>query len=71
MFHIDLSRPMNLLKDDSVVTQDGEYLGTWNTDESDAMYGFTPDGAAAPLLCNVFVKFMCDSIKLWHSQMKN
>lgn len=64
---MNLRWPINLLEDGSVVTQEGEYLGTWGTDESDAMYEFTPDGAAEPLLCNVFVKFLCDSILQWHS----
>ena len=63
--------PINLLKDGSVVTEEGEYLGTWGTDESDSIYEFTPDGAAEPLLGHPFVKFLCDSIEKWHSQKQN
>lgn len=57
---------INLLEDGSVVTQEGEYLGTWGTDELDAIYEFTPDGAAEPLLGHPFVKFLCESIEEWH-----
>ncbi len=64
----DLRWPINLLKDGSVVTQNGEYLGTWGTDESGAIYEFTPDDAAEPLLSNAFVKFLCNGIKEWHDK---
>ncbi|MFC3322637.1 hypothetical protein [Mesorhizobium cantuariense] len=65
---MNLRWPINLLEDGTVVTQEGEYLGTWCTDESDAIYEFTPDGAAEPLLRSGFMKLLCDSIKEWHSQ---
>lgn len=58
---------INLLEDGSVVTADGEYLGTWGTDESDAIYEFTPDGDAEPLLFDPFVKFLCEKIENWHA----
>jgi hypothetical protein len=58
---------INLLDDGTVITADGEYLGTWGTDESDAFYEFTPDGADAPLLIDPFVKFLCDKIEDWHN----
>jgi hypothetical protein len=48
----DLLYPINFLDDGSVVTRDGEYLGTWTTDESDAIYEFTPDGLDSNFKCN-------------------
>ncbi|SDA39530.1 hypothetical protein [Sinorhizobium sp. NFACC03] len=59
---------INLLDDGSVVTGDGEYLGTWDTDETDALYRFSPDGAASPLLIHPFRKFLCEAIDTWNSQ---
>ena len=41
--------------DGDVVTQEGEYLGTWQADESDAIFEFTPHGADKPLLSDGFV----------------
>lgn len=58
---------INLLEDRSVVTRDGEYLGTWDTDESDAFYEFTPDGGSEVLFANVFIHRLCESIKAWHA----
>ena len=54
-----------------VVTQEGEYLGTWQADESDAIFEFTPHGADKPLLSDGFVKCLCDSIEQGHSQQKS
>ncbi|RWI12401.1 hypothetical protein [Mesorhizobium sp.] len=68
---MDLRWSINLLEDGAVVTQEGEYLGTWGIDESDAICEFTPDGAAEPLLCSGFVKFLCDRIEQWHSQQQS
>jgi hypothetical protein len=68
---MNLRWPINLLEDGTVVTQDGEYLGTWGTDESDAFYEFTPDGAAQPLVSAVFVKFLCEDIKDWHDRRQS
>jgi hypothetical protein len=45
----DLRFNINLLPDMSVVTPEGECIGTWDTDESDAFYQFTAEGAAEPL----------------------
>lgn len=59
---------INLLDDGSVVTDDGEYLGTWDTDESDALYQFVPDGETTPLFVGPFRKFVCEAIDMWHSQ---
>lgn len=57
---------VNLLDDYSVVTADGEYLGTWGTDESDALYEFTPDGADKPLLIDPFFGLLCKKVACWH-----
>jgi hypothetical protein len=62
----DLLYPINFLDDGSVVTRDGEYLGTWTTDESDAIYEFTPDGAIEPLFDDVFKGALCRTIREWH-----
>ncbi len=55
---------INLLEDGSVVTQDGEYLGTWQTDENDHPC-FTPDGETEALLFDVFIPSLCDRIEQW------
>ena len=59
---------VNLLDDGSVVTEDGEYLGTWDTDESDALYQFFPDGATVPLFIDPFRGLLCKAIDTWHGQ---
>jgi hypothetical protein len=56
---------INLLDDGSVVTQDGEYLGTWGTDETDAVYQFTPDGHLVVLIEDVHMGPFCQSIEDW------
>lgn len=68
MANSELRFEINLLPDFSVVTRDGEYIGTWGTDESDAMYEFTPDGATEPLLCDVFMGRFCQAIANWHAR---
>jgi len=67
----ELRFQINLLGDGLVVTADGEYLGTWDTDESDAIYQFTPDGASAPLLHHPSMKFLCDEIDDWHRSCRS
>jgi len=57
---------INLLDDGSVVTKDGEYLGTWGTDDTDAIYEFTPDGSSEVLFSAMFVGILCKSIEAWH-----
>jgi hypothetical protein len=57
---------INLLDDGSVVTQQGEYLGTWDTDENDHPF-FTPDGESEVLLFDVFIPMLCDRIEAWHN----
>ncbi|QRI63625.1 hypothetical protein JQ506_22975 [Shinella sp. PSBB067] len=58
---------INLLGDGSVVTADGEYLGTWDTDETDAFYQFFPDGEAKPLFDEAFRGILCGKIHAWHT----
>lgn len=58
---------INLLDDGSVVTADGEYLGTWDTDETDAFYQFFPDGEAEPLFEEPFRGILCGKIFAWHT----
>lgn len=60
---------INLVDDGSVVTADGEYLGTWQTDESDAFYEFIPDGESAPLFSGVFMGALCKDIENWHNSL--
>lgn len=57
---------INLLDDWTVVTRDGEYLGTWTTDESDAIYQFIPDGQTEVLLEGLFKGELCRMIRDWH-----
>jgi hypothetical protein len=57
--------PINLCEDGSVVTRDGEYLGTWIIDEHEHP-SFTPDGASEPLLFHLVVGLLCMSIREWH-----
>lgn len=63
---MELRYEINLLGDYSVVTKDGEYLGTWGTDESDAFYEFTPEGADQYLLESPFRGDLCQKILKWH-----
>lgn len=60
-----LRYPINLCDDGSVVTRDGEFLGTWTMD----CYGhpsFTPDGASEPLLSHLVVGLLCWDIRDWY-----
>lgn len=61
---------INLLDDGSVVTQDGEYLGTHEFDENDHP-SFTPDGATEVLFFDVHVWSLCDRIEAWHDARSN
>ncbi|KQZ82860.1 hypothetical protein ASD64_07945 [Mesorhizobium sp. Root157] len=49
------------------MTKEGEYIGTWDTDETGALYEFTPDGATEPLLRDVSMGFFCKAIANWHA----
>ncbi|GHA13169.1 hypothetical protein GCM10007989_04690 [Devosia pacifica] len=57
---------INLMDDGSVLTADGEYLGTWS-DINDAIYTFTPDGSEEELFAHSFVWGLCEQIKEWQS----
>lgn len=59
----ELRFAINLLPDLSVVTREGEYLGTWDTDETDAFYQFTPDEASEPLFVDPYRWSLCDKIE--------
>jgi len=62
----ELRFSINLLEDKTVVTRDGEYLGTWDTDESDAFYEFTPDGDETYLLMSPYMGTLCEQIEKWN-----
>lgn len=57
--------PINLCDEGSVVTKDGEFLGTWTMDEHEHP-SFTPDGALEPLLSHALVGLLCLDIRAWH-----
>lgn len=61
----ELRFDINLLDDGQVVTKDGEVIGTWDTDETDAFYQFTPDGEAAHIFMDPYRGPLCDKIKRW------
>lgn len=60
---------VNLLDDGSVVTDEGEYLGTWDTDETDAFFRFFPDGAAEHLFLDPNRWELCNRIEAWHANL--
>ncbi|CDZ32720.1 Hypothetical protein NGAL_HAMBI1146_00030 [Neorhizobium galegae bv. officinalis] len=60
-----LRYPINLCDEGSVVTKDGEFLGTWTMDNHEHP-SFTPDGASEPLLSHVLVGLLCMNIRAWH-----
>ncbi|WP_147276075.1 hypothetical protein [Pelagibacterium lacus] len=57
---------INLLDDGSVVTADGEYLGTWDA-VNDAIYEFTPDGQDRPVISGIIIPFFCKDIEAWRN----
>jgi len=61
----ELKFTINLLADGSVATRDGEYLGIWDTDETDAFYRFTPDGASEPVFVDLYRHSLCNRIEQW------
>jgi hypothetical protein len=66
--HADpLVYPINLCDDGSVVTRDGELIGTWGMDQYDAL-SFSPDGGTAPLLEAPLVGLLCISIRDWYEK---
>lgn len=60
-----LKYDINCLPDGSVVTKDGEYLGQFSTDETDAIWEFTPDGENAPVIRHPSVNVFCAQILEW------
>ncbi|WP_180287299.1 hypothetical protein [Puniceibacterium antarcticum] len=56
---------INLCDDGSVVTRDGEYLGTWKTDEN-GHPSFTPDGESEVLFFETWIGMLCQKIADWH-----
>jgi hypothetical protein len=60
-----LSYKINLRDDGSVVTKDGEYIGTWTMDENEHP-SFTPDGASKPMFYDNWVGLLCRKIMEWH-----
>lgn len=59
--------PINLCDDGSVVTRDGEFIGTWGMDQYDAP-SFAPDGDTVPLLEAPLVGLLCMSIRNWYEE---
>lgn len=55
---------INLLEDGSIVTDEGEYLGTWDTDENDHPR-FYPDGQSEALPFDVSIPALCWKIEEW------
>lgn len=68
-YGVPLSEPLrfkiNLCNDGSVVTKDGEYIGTWEMDENEHP-SFFPTGASEPLFFDVWVGMLCERIREWH-----
>jgi hypothetical protein len=63
---VELPYKINLLRDGSVVTRDGEYLGTWHVDEeTDAFYVLVPDGAEEQSFMDPFIPGLCSRIEEW------
>jgi hypothetical protein len=54
---------ISLLSDGTVITCEGEYLGTWAIDETDAICVFTPDEASAPAIMATYIPGLCAKIE--------
>ncbi|RWB39767.1 MAG: hypothetical protein EOQ46_26410 [Mesorhizobium sp.] len=65
---VSLTEPLrfkiNLCKDGSVVTRDGEIVGTWVMDENEHP-SFIPDGSSEPMFFHVFLGSLCQRIEDW------
>ncbi|MBC6717747.1 GIY-YIG nuclease family protein [Aurantimonas sp. DM33-3] len=59
--------PISLCDDGSVVTRDGEFIGTWGMDQYDAP-SFAPDGGTVPLLEAPLVGLLCMCIRDWYEE---
>lgn len=68
-YGVSLNEPLrfkiNLCKDGSVITKDGEIIGTWMMDEN-GHPSFFPTGASEALFFHVWVGMLCNEIKEWH-----
>nr|WP_306264738.1 hypothetical protein [Pararhizobium sp. IMCC3301] len=68
-YGVSLSEPLrfkiNLCDDGSVVSRDGECIGTWEMDEN-AHPSFYPEGASELLFYDVFLGRLCQRITEWH-----
>ena len=62
---MQLPYKINLLSDGSVVDDDGEFLGSWEIDETDAFHVFTPDGATEALFIAPNIPDFCERIGSW------
>ncbi|MCX7568197.1 hypothetical protein OS189_17790 [Sulfitobacter sp. F26169L] len=66
---VHLAKPyrfkINLCDDGSVVTGDGEYLGSWKRDEN-GHPSFTPDGESEVLFFEMWIGMLCQKIADWH-----
>ncbi|WP_375263522.1 GIY-YIG nuclease family protein [Palleronia sp.] len=58
---------INLCDDGSVVTRDGEYLGTWRADEN-GHPSFTPDGETEVMFFEMWIGLLCQKIADWHEE---
>lgn len=63
---MDLRYPINLMENGDVITSEGEYLGTWDTDEADLFHRFTPSGGSEPTIINMHLGPFCAAIRAWH-----
>lgn len=61
-----LNYNINLLEDGSVVTRDGEFLGTYDLDADDHPH-FTPEGETEPTISHPFLAMFCKAIEDWHN----
>ena len=57
--------PINLCDDGSVVTRDGELIGTWGLDQYE-FASFVPDGEDICLFEAPLVGLLCMSIREWY-----
>lgn len=69
-YGVPLSEPLrfkiNLCKDGSVITEDGEIIGTWTMDENEHP-SFFPDGSTEATIFDVFIGSFCSRIEEWHT----
>lgn len=68
-YGVSLSEPLrfkiNLCEDGSVITKDGEYIGTWSMDDNEHP-AFIPDGATETLFYSPWVGLLCQEIREWY-----